>query len=454
MTLDFSEPILAENIGETPNILVFYDTSAELFYIKEGLLLGKPTSKTKGNWSDLEFEMDRQVSSSDGIESIFMSQLNGFGAFGAYSTGNSQNMLLYEFEYEFDTYLENGSVTSSIDSAVDQFTLTLANPVENIYMDRLTNVAISESDALIAPGAKIQFLFSMGDSEPFELGIFYVDRSTFSALGESVSIDGRNLIGKILNDQTIDENHVLNFNYLHLIIEQLLKNANLSPDQYLIELSEIQNSFMFSPDTTFMGALEEILKLTITYKVKEIQQGVIVIGSPDYAPFYEDGIYQFHRGKDIFSRTITRDDQEAYRRVCVHDSEFSMAIYRDVENYTGWNLNAHKTLYVNVPDGTRQTEAEAYATELALRLKNVGKVESYEGPFRPYITPGDHAKIITSNGAEDIGIITDITHNFGKSGYVTSFTVDSGGMLGKGRLSDYISKITEAKSSSGSVGYE
>ena len=102
-------------------------------------------------------------------------------------------------------------------------------------------------------------------------------------------------------------------------------------------------------------------------------------------------------------------------------------------------------MYVNVAEGTSLTDAEEYAEELAGRLSNVGKIESFTGPFKPYIVVGDEAVIIDESGSEELGLITEITHKFGKDGFYTDFTVDSGGTLGKGRLVDYISQITKER---------
>lgn len=143
----------------------------------------------------------------------------------------------------------------------------------------------------------------------------------------------------------------------------------------------------------------------------------------------------------------------AYRRVCIHDSDFNIVVYKDVKGYSGWNLQAKKTLYVQVANGTRLSEANLYAEEVANRVDSVGKIESFTGPLRPHLTCGDEAVIIDEKGSKSLGLITEITHVFGKSGYYTNFTVDSGGRLGKGRLTDYIGQITKDKTS-GSIGYE
>ena len=147
------------------------------------------------------------------------------------------------------------------------------------------------------------------------------------------------------------------------------------------------------------------------------------------------------------------DDQSSYRKVCVHDSEWTIEVYEDVQSYSGWNLQSNKTLFVQVADGTSLANATAIAENLASRLESVGKVETFTGPFRPHLLVGDGATIIDGDSTQ-LGLITEITHNFGKNGFSTSFTVDSGGSLGRGRLSDYIKLIGNERDTAGSVWYE
>ena len=110
-------------------------------------------------------------------------------------------------------------------------------------------------------------------------------------------------------------------------------------------------------------------------------------------------------------------------------------------------LKANKTMYIQVSNDSKLVEVEAYADEIATRLGNVGKIESFIGPIRPHLQVGDYATIIGENGlSKDLGIITEVGHSFGKSGFNTSFTVDSGGRLGKGSLSGYIKKIATGDS--------
>jgi len=219
----------------------------------------------------------------------------------------------------------------------------------------------------------------------------------------------------------------------------------------LVQNTSLSAGYMFDPNMSFLDGVMEVLKAFDNWQIKELVDGTVVIGASTFAGFTSNSSYIFQRDKEIFTRSIVRDDQEAYRRVCVHNRDFSIKVYRNVQTYTGWNLQANKTLYINVPEGTSLTDAESYANQIADSLQYVGKIESFTGPFRPQLLLGDQAVIVNSEGSTSLGLITEITHRFSKDGFYTDFTVDSGGKLGKCRLSDYISRITKDRTSSSRV---
>lgn len=444
MKLEF-EIIKQVGKGSFPDLLHFANTQGQVFYVKNGELQGLPSNNIDyGKWENINFQEEVDVSPDENITNFEVDALQGFGAIGGYKTDNTHKMIIYEFAFSMDRYLNNGSIKHSIDNPISSFTLALENP--DLKDPELKgNVAIDEHNSLLNPGAKLTFKFSAGDSEEYDIGVFYVDRSNFTLLNEVASVDGRNIIGKALKDQTLDEMYRTNFEYLHAIVEEFLKHGKLDYNQYMIESSGIKSWFDFKPNMDILQALEEICKVTKNWKVSELVDGTVVVGSPGYINnMNPSGTYTFQRNKDIFSRNITRDDMQAYRRVCVHDSEFDLLVFKDVESYTGWNLQANKTLYVQVPDGTRETEAEGYAEELADRIELVGKIESFTGPIRPHLQCGDEAIIIDEKkGYESLGLITEVEHIFGKNGFYTNFTVDSGGKLGKGRITDFIGWITK-----------
>ena len=90
------------------------------------------------------------------------------------------------------------------------------------------------------------------------------------------------------------------------------------------------------------------------------------------------------------------------------------------------------------------------AQELAESIAISGRLETFVGIFTPQLTLGDEVHIEASDNSEEvIGTITDVTHNFGKGGFYTTFTVDSGGRKAKARLSDLIGKASNTPNTNG-----
>lgn len=438
--------------GAYPDFVQFPKTEGQVFFIGEGFLYGTPCNRLNGNFSNPVW-LDTVFVSPQGdteIGNLELKSLSGFGIVGCYRTPNAQKLLINEYMFEMDRYLDVGSIKYSMDTPVSSFTLSLENPI-NENPEYEGNVAISEESSLLSPGSKVTFEFVMGDSEPYPMGTFYVDRSNFSLLNEAINVDGRNIIGKALGEQTFDEENTYAYGILHETIKNILFKANISSDEMLVENTSVYAGYQFDANMSYLEGIIEILKALENWQVKELVDGTVVIGSATYAGFTRNSRYVFQRDKDIFTRSIVRDDQAAYRRVCVHNQDFSIKVYQDVETYSGWNLQANKTMYVNIPEGTSLVDAQNYANQIANNLQYVGKIESFSGPFRPQLILGDEAVIIGTKGSVNLGLITEITHRFGKNGFYTDFTVDSGGRLGKGRLSDYIGKITKDKTSSSRI---
>ncbi len=442
--------------GNYPDFLQFYDTVGQQFYVKNGQIYGKSSNKIdNGEFDTMVWQDENNVSPPNDIDisQLELKTLTGFGVVGSYlNSDNKQVMIIYEFQQDMSKYLNSGSIRFGIDTPIASFNLSLENPIdEETEIDG--PVAINEKTSLLSPGAKVIFSFSAGDDlEEVELGSYYIDRSSYDVLSETVSVNGRNLIGKALKDQTLNENTYTGYNTITDIINTMMINSNLTIEQFEVEDNTDHRRYEFEAYKEVLGALEEIMKSLVNWKMEETVEGEIIVGSPSFGMFPQRGIYNFYRNKDIFSRQINRDDQGSYRKVCVHTQDWSTQVYKPVSVFSGWNLQSNKTLFVQIADGTSSTNANAIATELANRLENVGKIESFNGPFRPHLLVGDEARIIDGD-IESLGLITEINHNFGKQGFYTSFTVDSGGRLGRGRLSDFIGMINN-KGTTGSIAYE
>lgn len=444
MKLDFVIQQTFEK-GAYPDVIDLYNNESQLLYIGNDGLYGGTTTTQYGSWINKTFEEPVKLLTGSTFSNLEMNKLGGFGVIGVIKQGNSHNLLIYEFQEDISEYLNSGTISHSIDNPVSRFNLTLENPdIKN--PEKPGNIAISEDGSLLSPGAKVIFRFGAGDSEQLDMGQFFIDRNNFSLDSETASTEGRNTIGKVLDDQTVDEFNEYWYATLTQSIKRLLSNSDLKPYNYIVDDTTEEGWFSFTPNTKFSKALYTMLETLPQWKVRELSDGTIVVGDGGYSAFDVPKAYTFYRNKDIFSRQIVRDDAEAYTRVCIHTENYSNVIFKNVVAYSGWNLKANKTLYVQVANGLKTSDLQTYADELAERLSDAGKVESFTGPIRPHLQCEDEAIIIDSKGSKSLGIITEVAHRFGKSGFYTDFTVDSGGTIGRGRLSDYINKIAAGSS--------
>ena len=73
--------------------------------------------------------------------------------------------------------------------------------------------------------------------------------------------------------------------------------------------------------------------------------------------------------------------------------------------------------------------------------------EAFTSPIRPQLLVGDVASVYYTGKSEStsLGVITDITHHFGESGFFTDFTVDSGGVVTDGENYTVISRSAVLK---------
>jgi len=290
------------------------------------------------------------------------------------------------------------------------------------------------------PASKIKLNFKAGDSDPLLMGSFYVDRTSFTVGRANVGVDARNSIGKYLKDQTFDERNIYVKQQIQLLLAQILASAGIT--NYYVGPETAELGMEFSPNQDILSGINDVLTTIRDWQVREEPDGKVVIAERTDTAFTQPGTYTFYRNRDVFSRSVTKDDSNTYGRVCVHTSDFSVKAYRPVSSNLGWLPPAQKTLYQQCPDGTTSIQAAALATEIAERLSNSGEVEEFVGPIRPQLMPGDGAQIIDEDGPNLLGTITTVTHRFGKDGFYTQFTVDSGGKINKPLLSDYLKQIS------------
>jgi hypothetical protein len=295
------------------------------------------------------------------------------------------------------------------------------------------------------------------------MGTYYIDRARMAAESPSCSIDARNAVGKWLKDQTLDEATLYPKDLLSFNIVSMLVSAGLVENEHfkVQPTSVYEVGMLFPRRSTYLQALEEWVATAQNWVIKErLDDGMIVVGSTvSYAEHLPaNSKYSFARDTEVISRGIERDDMGSYSRVCVTatykdpvtEEMLEQAVYETIAQANeNWTIGTKKTLYVAMPEETPTMELQEKAVELAGRLATAGTIETFIGPIRPQLLPGDEAEIVSTAGTKLVGTITNVAHRFGRGGYLTEFTVDSGGRLGKPTITDYINMISTAGQTTG-----
>lgn len=508
--------------GVQPNAIHTPENIVQVIYAGEnGVIYSTEASTPYGDWSSLEFATPYMVCDDVNVEylklkyiasSIFAVWKNDAedGEVVPYQAGVDHNyrqrFAVWATRNNISGYLSDGSIELSLNDPVARMNITFDNP---------DYILSHEEDSILSPGTKVILFFKSGDSEHYIMGRYFVDKNDMDVSEPTTNIEGRNGIGKLLKDQTFNESGFYPRQNLKTLIESVIDKASVT--DYWITDTAIERGMKFPPDMNFMDGITELLNTAPPWKMQESLSGTMGFGPQNDSNFPQPSTYSFLRDTDVFSRSISRDDQDAYARVCIKAEGVSSAtsgtvsvdvlnirpdpstnnpplgvlsrndvitIIHDLGN--GWlkmsygdipegyvwaayvsiskttkgdfyayaNVNfkfvmgKNKTLHVTAAKDTSAEDAQAYANQLASLVGSSGVIESFSGPFRPYLWPGDNAKIIGKT-TKLLGVITSIRHKFGKSGFFTEFTVDSGMIAGKTKISDYINKITKSKSSEG-----
>ena len=188
-----------------------------------------------------------------------------------------------------------------------------------------------------------------------------------------------------------------------------------------------------------LDGLKEIFAYYQGWRMAELPDGKIIIGDEAFVSSrVANSYYEFHGEKEVFKRKTKKAADAAYTHVLVTGDDGIDPVYLEVTHFPYWSLGEHKTAHVDAPSGLTADELAVYAAAVAKELQYVGMSEAFTSPIRPQLLVGDVASVYYTGETEatDLGVITDITHSFGETGFVTDFTVDSGGVVTDGE--DYV----------------
>lgn len=411
MTLDweFHREIAASG-ASLGGCVHYFDESAQSMYLTGGKLMARTGEVPFGHWATAELGAPVQIAG-DYARMALDHPANG-AIYGIAADAAGLYVLRYVYAMDMTDITESGSWQEQIDNQIKQLQLTVKNVGPNTF---------TAENTLFNPGAKIAVRFAAGDSSPYAVGVAYLDEVEFDAYGSTVPVSGRNVFGTRLSDQTFDDLNSYG-GARDTVVRRILEDAGVT--DVLIQPNSSSMTVLFDPSKDILTGLNEALA-ELGWRMVDDATGRVIVGDETFlttnAP---SGRYVFNGGSEVFLRRTSKRIDAAYTRVCVRREDG--AVYRTVPSWDHWQTGARKTKYIDAPEGA---DLEALADKAVAELQYVGIGEQFSAPIRPQIQVGDTAEIHHDGDTETttLGIITEITHQFGDRGFITNFSVDSGG---------------------------
>ncbi len=383
MTLTF-EYTLDTGAGLYPQVIHTSDNLLRFIYLTaDGTVEGSTADPVLGLYDSLTYTETGRISPDEMVSYPSIKKVAHYGAYGFWSAEGDHRFVMYMLPTDITNSFIDGSVKFSIGSEVSQMSCTLLN---------IKGALLNRYRAFVTPGTKMELHFSLGSSGEITLGIFYIDRASVSYPDEKVSVSARNAIGKLLKEQTFNEDNTFEETTLQLNLQEILRLAEV--EDFFVGNNTKAWKLRFEPDVTILDGIKRVISLLDGWKVDETANGVIGVAAATDARFDQPAVYTFERDKTCWSYSVEYDDSEAVSKVCVTCADPENTVYATVPRSKWWVQPSHRTTYVTAADGATLAEITAMAEELAQAIAISGRQESFVGIFTPQLTIGDEVRII------------------------------------------------------------
>lgn len=418
--------------GFSPQAVHMMDNGLRFIYLtSDGLVEANECFPDMGLYDELTYKDKGRISADFEVTKPQLKKVAHHGAYGFWSSENTHRFVIYMLPYDVSAALVDGSISFTKDSPVSQLSISFMN---------IGGELVGRYRSVISPNTMLEISFTMGGSAWLPLGQFYIDRVSTSYPEESISVSARNGIGKLLKEQTFDENSSFQNATLKDNLEAILLLSGI--ESYFVGDPQKPWKLTFEPDTSVQSGIDEVVSLLSGWQFRENTDGTVGIAPITDSRFEQPSVYVFERDKTCFSYDVEYSDENTCAKLCVSCKEPAATLYITLPPHRWWVSPQHKTMYVAVPDGTGSAELAAYADELVKLIAISGRIESFAGIFTPQLIIGDEIELVETNGKHSkTGTVTSVRHKFGKGGFITEFTVDSSGRKGKALLKDYVSQI-------------
>lgn len=405
-------------------VVHYYDELSQSIYLSSGLMTNV-AAVPEGHW-----ETATQIATSkitdDKFSLLRLDHPSNGTLYGVAHDGTKLILLRYMYSVDVSQIADSWSWLAQTDSAITQFDSSVQNIDITMFGDDVS---------IFQPGAKIRVSTFVGSSAPYPIGTIWLDECGYGPLENTVKISGRNTIGYYLKDQTFDDNTKFE-GTTTAVLSSILEYAGVS--NFRIQELETEKTFEFKPSDTLLRGIESILDFYTTVDEKmeiiELTDGTVCIGY-DYwiSEYLPRNYYSFDDGREVFKRNTTRAADGSYSKLRVtgkdSDGKELEPVIVDVETFYSWSLGSHRTKHISAPDGLTQDGLEEWAEAQAKMLQYIGISEDFVGPFRPQLVVGDIAEVIRGDSGSSLGVITQVKQVFDRqSGFLTEFSVDSGGV--------------------------
>lgn len=410
-------------------VVHYFDKSSQSLYLSGGGVATRIADVPGGHWEEAAPGEELVITEDDFTDLRLDHPANGV-LYGVATNGKDLVYLRYVYAMDLSNIAQSVSWTSQMDSAVAQLSASILN---------VSQAAFAEDVSLFQPGARLTLRVRMGNSQPYPIGVAFLDDCQYDARSETVPLSGRNTIGYFLRDQTFDDDNTFT-GLSHEIAARIFALAGITKSE--IQPGVGDQPFTFLPEQTLLSGLEQMQSFYTdaekAWQLVERADGTVLLGY-DYwiAQRQANGYYTFAVGGDVFRRKTRKAADASYTAVRVTgegpDGEALTPCTVEVVNFPYWSLGAHRTRHLTAPKGMTQEQLDAWAAMRAQELQYVGIGEDFTGPFRPQLLPGDVAESREDGVGTSLGVITEVRQTFSRSeGFRTEFTVDSGGVATDG----------------------
>lgn len=405
-----------------PGVTVHYfDEQMQDIYFLNGLQTNVG-EVPEGHWRDIETMQDYAVDTHTYGDNAFDHAYNGI-LFGSAIVDGELQFLRYIYMIDCTELLRSGTIDQQNDSDVVPLKATLEQVSPDFYLGDIS---------IFQPGAKVVVKARVGQQPSYAMGVFFIDSFDYRYMSQTVALSARNNIGSKLMEATFDDETTIE-GYPQDVLSWILGLAGIT--KFHIQEGTWYTYWVFKPEQTLYDGIQQVIDYYMSYKMIELPDGTIVIGYPWWvASYYQNNGYYVIDPDQIFGRAIKQSSDAAYTQVMVtgkdaNNAEFTPIIL-PITNFSAWDLPTHKTYHVTAPNGYSQQQFEDYADSIAEALQQIGVTEAISGIFIPQLLTGDIMSINNGDNTSTVlGIVTSIRHKFGKTGYFTDFTTDSGGVV-------------------------